>query len=108
MHSSKTFDYREQHLHETFQSERQRLAYEVLHTSIFDFVMGSIIIFNFYVVIVETDYSAEHDGETLAWTDATGWLILVIFVVELILRLYVYRMPFFKDGWNIFDFAIVS
>lgn len=33
---------------------------------------------------------------------------LVIFVVELGLRLFVYRLAFFRDPWNVFDLAIVS
>jgi len=33
---------------------------------------------------------------------------LAIFVVELALKLLVYRLRFFRDGWNIFDFVIVA
>ncbi|MET1414202.1 ion transporter [Roseibium sp. HPY-6] len=42
------------------------------------------------------------------------WLILIdkvilgIFVVELILRLYAHGLKFFKDPWSLFDFAIVG
>ena len=35
-------------------------------------------------------------------------ICLAIFVVELVLKLLVYRMRFFRDGWNIFDFVIVA
>ncbi|MCH7573280.1 MAG: ion transporter, partial [Planctomycetes bacterium] len=31
-------------------------------------------------------------------------IALGIFVVELSIKLIVYRFSFFKDGWNIFDF----
>ncbi|MBL4674055.1 MAG: ion transporter [Arenicella sp.] len=34
-------------------------------------------------------------------------LCLFIFVVELVLKLMVYRLSFFTKGWNIFDFVIV-
>jgi voltage-gated sodium channel len=44
-------------------------------------------------------------GAILIWLDK---IILKIFVVEIILRLYVYRGSFFKDPWNLFDFAIVT
>ena len=33
--------------------------------------------------------------------------ILVIFVVEIALRLVVHRLSFFKDPWSIFDFVVV-
>ena len=35
-------------------------------------------------------------------------MCLAIFVVELVLKLLVYRLRFFRDGWNIFDFVIVA
>ena len=35
-------------------------------------------------------------------------IALGIFVIELIIKLIVYRINFFKNGWNVFDFIIVS
>ena len=35
-------------------------------------------------------------------------VITAIFVIELILKLVVFRQRFFRDGWNIFDFLIVA
>ncbi|MGB1234572.1 MAG: ion transporter [Planktomarina sp.] len=35
-------------------------------------------------------------------------LCLIIFVIELIAKLIVYRGSFFRSGWNIFDFIIVG
>ncbi len=47
--------------------------------------------------------------------DAVGGVIssldrvaLAIFVVELAIKLFAYRFAFFRNGWNIFDLAIVS
>jgi voltage-gated sodium channel len=34
--------------------------------------------------------------------------LLAVFVVELSLRLLVYRLSFFKDPWNVFDFLVVG
>lgn len=34
--------------------------------------------------------------------------ILGIFVVEMLLKFFVYRLSFFRSGWNIFDLSIVS
>ena len=33
---------------------------------------------------------------------------LGIFVVELAMKLFVYRLAFFRNGWNVFDFVIVG
>jgi voltage-gated sodium channel len=35
-------------------------------------------------------------------------VVLAIFVVELLLKLVVYRWDFFRSGWNLFDTAIVG
>lgn len=35
-------------------------------------------------------------------------IILSVFVLELGLKFYAYRLSFFKSGWNIFDFLIVG
>lgn len=34
--------------------------------------------------------------------------ILIVFVVEIALRLFAHRLAFFKDGWSVFDFIVVS
>jgi len=34
--------------------------------------------------------------------------ILAVFVFELLLKFYAYRLGFFKSGWNVFDFIIVG
>ena len=33
---------------------------------------------------------------------------LVIFCFEIACKLIVYRQNFFRDGWNVFDFAVVA
>ena len=35
-------------------------------------------------------------------------IVITIFTIEIILRIYVHRLSFFKDAWSIFDFTIVS
>ena len=34
--------------------------------------------------------------------------ILVVFVIEILIRLFVHRLAFFKDGWSVFDFIVVG
>lgn len=34
-------------------------------------------------------------------------IFLAIYILELGLKLYVWRLRFFKQSWNVFDFAIV-
>jgi len=35
-------------------------------------------------------------------------LVVTIFTIEIILRIYVYRKSFFTDSWSLFDFVIVA
>ena len=44
-------------------------------------------------------------GNILIYVDK---IALSIFVIELLIKLFVYRLSFFKSGWNVFDFIIVT
>lgn len=69
------------------------------------FIMG-VIIFNAGLLGLETsDRAVSVAGPLLNLLDE---ICLAIFVVELVLKMFVYRLRFFRDGWNIFDFIIVG
>ncbi len=68
-------------------------------------VMG-IIIFNAITLGLSTSRSiTEHFGTVLSVLDR---VILSIFVLELGIKLFAYRLRFFKSAWNIFDLAVVA
>jgi len=65
-----------------------------------------VILFNAVILGMETS------GTIM---DAAGPLILAldtacltIFVVEILLKLFAYRLGFWRSGWNVFDFVIVG
>ena len=65
-----------------------------------------VIIINAIVLGMQTSPALMADyGGILNLTDDVA---LYIFVIELLIKLIVYRFRFFKDGWNIFDFIIVG
>jgi voltage-gated sodium channel len=65
-----------------------------------------VILFNAVILGLETsDTVTSRAGTLLAALDRA---CLSIFVVEISLKLYAQRMRFFRDGWNLFDFAIVG
>lgn len=75
-----------------------------------DYAMGTIIVLNMGVMIIEIDRGASEEdnlSNKVHWTEYCGYAVLLIFVIELLLRLVAFQWNFFKDGWNIFDFAIV-
>ena len=52
----------------------------------------------------------DHEGAGESWLaffSVTNYIFTTIFFVEAILKLYVYRLPYFKTAWNKFDFFVV-
>ena len=53
----------------------------------------------------------DHEGASPGMLDflkITNYIFTTVFLVECILKLYVYRRPYFKTGWNKFDFFVVA
>ena len=72
----------------------------------FEVVITALIIINAITLGLETsDAAMAAFGPVLLFIDR---LVLWVFVVELVLRFYVYRTRFFHDPWRIFDFVIVG
>lgn len=42
------------------------------------------------------------------WLNLLDQIALGVFIVELLLKMFVYRLRFVRDGWNVFDFLIVA
>lgn len=65
-----------------------------------------VILFNAIILGMETSKPIMATaGDLILFLDA---VCLAIFVVELVIKLVVYRLSFFRNGWNIFDFVIVG
>lgn len=86
-------------------------AHKLVHRAAFQNTVGLIIMLNFVIIIMETDVNAqilEDDSVDFpGWIGAASWAVLVIFVCELVLRIYVERCEFWTDRFNVFDFVIV-
>ena len=66
----------------------------------------TLIVINAIILGMETsDYLMARFGDALEVSDA---LILKVFIVEIALRIYVYRWRFFTQPWSVFDFAVVA
>ncbi|MEO9870952.1 ion transporter [Ekhidna sp.] len=84
---------------------RDRLK-DFFESGFFQSFITSLIIINSVLIGLETsDYVMVHYGEIIDLIDLT---ILALFSIEIILKLFVYRLNFFKNGWNIFDFMVVA
>ncbi len=72
----------------------------------FNRVILTLILLNAVLLGMETSANlmAQY-GATLLLLDK---IFLGIFVFELLMRLFVYRLAFFKDPWSVFDFVVVA
>lgn len=78
----------------------------LIENSITQNIIISLIIINAVLLGVETsDAIMAAAGTTILLLDQ---VILGIFVVEIVCRIYVYRLNFWKDPWSLFDFAVVT
>ncbi len=85
--------------------KRQRVSELVENPRFTQFITGLILV-NAVTLGLETDANImKNFGYWLLLIDK---IILVIFTAELVFKFYAYRFSFFKSGWNIFDFLIVS
>jgi voltage-gated sodium channel len=83
----------------------QNLKSAVESTVFTTFIMA-LIILNAITLALETSPTVMASiGPVLNVFDR---IVLAIFVIELTLKLIVYRWDFFRSGWNLFDSAIVT
>ncbi|MGN7502492.1 MAG: ion transporter [Alphaproteobacteria bacterium] len=79
---------------------------KIVESPVFVTVITALILINAVTLGLETDKAlmAKY-GVYLQMADRS---LLAIFTAEIALKLFAYRFSFFRSGWNIFDFAIVS
>lgn len=78
----------------------------LVEAPLFQHFVTAVILANAVTLGLETSATAmEAAGPFLIALDR---IALTIFVIELALKMFAYRLRFFRDGWNIFDFVIVA
>jgi len=78
----------------------------IVLSKLFQNFIIAIIILNGITMGLETSkpFMASF-GEFISLFDK---IVITIFTIEIIMRIYVHRLSFFKDGWSLFDFFIVA
>lgn len=84
---------------------RDKIA-NLISTRRFEWAIIALVVINALILGLETSpIVMERVGPFLQFLDA---LILTIFVIELLMRFYVFRWRFFTDAWRVFDFIVVG
>ncbi|KJE36581.1 ion transporter [Thalassospira sp. HJ] len=78
----------------------------IVESSRFQNFITAVIALNAVILGLETSPTVMDAAGTLL--HALDQIAVAIFVVELLMKLVVYRLAFFKRAWNIFDFTIVA
>jgi len=78
---------------------------KLIESAKFQQALIALILFNAITLGLETSQFGQANAGVLHLIDTT---ILVIFSLELLLKLIVYKGDFFRSGWNWFDFIIVA
>ncbi|MEO9967685.1 MAG: ion transporter [Reichenbachiella sp.] len=86
-------------------NHRERLGV-FLESSKFQNFIVSLIVVNSITIGMETSKSWMNSYG--GFFDQLDNIILGIFVIEVILKIYAFGFRFFKNAWNIFDFLIVA
>jgi voltage-gated sodium channel len=84
---------------------RERLG-SFLEGRNFQSFIVTLIIINSITIGMETSKTWMYNYGS--WFDYLDNIILGIFVVELFLKVYAFRLQFFTSTWNLFDFVIVT
>ncbi len=82
------------------------LAQSIAGSALFQNFIISVIVLNAVFLGLET--MPDWFGDYYNLLSVVDTLFLSVFVVELAIKIYAYRLNFFKNGWNLFDFAIVG
>lgn len=84
---------------------RQRLA-AVVNGDLFQNAILALIFLNGVILALDAIPAVEPETQELLQT--LDRVIIWVFIVEIILRIYANGRAFFRDGWSLFDFFVVA
>jgi len=84
---------------------RQRLQQFIEHGTVQRMLLALILLNAFTLGLETSNAVMSLAGTAIHLLDKA---ILAIFVLEILVRLYVHRLAFFKDAWSVFDFVVVG
>lgn len=79
---------------------------QLIENSVFQNAIVGVIVINAVILGLQT--STMFSQDQLEFLGLLDNVCLVIFCVELALKLITYQFRFFKDGWNVFDFLVIG
>eukprot|EP00927_Polykrikos_kofoidii_P079160 TRINITY_DN7594_c1_g2_i1.p1 TRINITY_DN7594_c1_g2~~TRINITY_DN7594_c1_g2_i1.p1 ORF type:complete len:546 (+),score=115.61 TRINITY_DN7594_c1_g2_i1:25-1638(+) len=88
-------------------SSVRRLVSDIMHSFVFEVMLGCVILVNTCVVVYETDVTVTGEASP-SWVKIVSDILLTFYVTELVSKMFVCRCTFFLDSWNVLDFLVVA
>jgi len=81
-----------------------KVLINILDSIYFEVVIIVCIVANLFILTM--NYPGQSETSMLFFSDLNN-IISYIFVLEAVLKIYVYRWNYFRNGWNLIDFIVV-
>ena len=91
----------------------QQRLWRVVRSDRFEWLIFTAIMLN--VLVMATDHCQPSEYECV--DDPAGWdlfwrtsnyIFSAVFIIEMLIKMGAYGINYFRDGWNLFDFFLVS
>eukprot|EP00931_Biecheleriopsis_adriatica_P073664 TRINITY_DN47906_c0_g1_i1.p1 TRINITY_DN47906_c0_g1~~TRINITY_DN47906_c0_g1_i1.p1 ORF type:complete len:656 (-),score=111.42 TRINITY_DN47906_c0_g1_i1:52-2019(-) len=93
-------------------NKHRRLLGDIVEGKIMELVMGAIILFNVVIMIIEIDAAAACETGSICpppdWCESANNVLLGVYTLDVLVKLGVYRLMFFRSKWNLLDLLIVA
>jgi len=92
---------------EMYESSCQRVVASLVRTWYFDISMSILITFSMVLVIMDVNSSAD-GGQTPEWIVIANIVVLALYIVEVGMKAYAFRLRYLTDAIALFDVFVVT
>lgn len=86
-------------------TDYQRITFKLVSSTVFQYTIVGCVVFNIFLLIMPATFETFKRIEYI--TQCIDAIFLAVYTTEAMLKIYVLRSEYFKDYWELLDFAIV-
>jgi len=86
--------------------QERTVIHQILNSLYLDIALGFMISINAVVIIMEANAIAAHNNDLPTWLVVTSRILLAMYLVELLLRIYIFRASFFSKPHHWIDILV--
>jgi len=88
-------------------SRYREFAMSLVHQPVYQAVMGTITILSLVMLVFETDLRAQNISPKGTWLEPCAYVVLAVFVFDIVLRIFAHGVSFFRRFLDQLDFLVV-